>query len=154
MSEKKVFAELVLSPKGQVYLDYSTQAREELPFAEFEKIQALFVKDSAAGLLHLGIQELSASFPLSFAFWQTFSRHFIAQVCKLACDLESQESLAIPVPDSMFFSETTHRAFFMRGIEYLTTETLTVVWQNLAECLQQELKDLSVSLHILQAARH
>ncbi len=48
-------AELSLSAEGHVYFNRDMQPSERLLPAEFAKIQELFAKDTATGLLHLGL---------------------------------------------------------------------------------------------------
>src|ERR1700722_6398015 len=91
-------AALAVSPTGHVYLDEGLQAEEQLPAAEFAKIKTLFDKGSAAGVLHLGIQDFS-SLPLSFSFWQSFSRRFVTAVCKRTQAEQDQQLPDIASPD-------------------------------------------------------
>jgi non-specific serine/threonine protein kinase len=134
-------AELILSPEGHIYFDESVLANESLPPDVFEKIKGWFAKDSAYGLLHLGIQEFKASLPPSFQFWQSFSRRFVSQVCKL---LRAGEGLpAIAAPDQNSLQEVIHRAPFFSGAEYLSSDVLAELWRGLSSSLRDELQSFS-----------
>jgi superfamily II DNA or RNA helicase len=147
ISEKNnIQTEIALSPEGHVYLNTSTHASELLPAVEFEKISALFAKGPSAGLLLLGIQDFALPLPPSFLFWQTFSRHFITYICKLARVGEAQTFPSIPVPEDTELQEIINQALLIKGIEYLSLDILKKIWQDLIAFLKQELQDFSAPL--------
>jgi SNF2-related domain/SNF2 Helicase protein/Helicase conserved C-terminal domain len=136
-------AELVLSPEGHVYLNESNQVTEYIPDLVFEKLKILFTRSASIGLLHLGIQEFNTPLPSSFVFWQSFSRKFVAQVCKLNQAGENQILPLIPAPEKTELQEVINQALFIKGIEYLNMDVLTSIWENLSEALKNELKHFS-----------
>lgn len=140
--DQKACAQLILSPEGHVYFDDCRQTGEQLPESVFKTIQTLFEQGSPFALLHLGIQEFSTPLPSSFLFWQTFSRQFIAEVCKHTHSAECQSLPTIPPPEPMDLQELINRAVF-RGIEYLNPDTLSKIWHSLREALQQALNNFS-----------
>lgn len=146
VNENSIQTELALSPEGHVYLNNSTHASELLPSLEFEKISALFAKGSSAGLLLLGIQDFSLPLPSSFAFWQTFSRHFLTHVCRLARLGDAQVFPNIPVPEDIELQEIIDQALVIKGIEYLNIHILKKIWQDLIAFLKQDLQDFGGSL--------
>src|ERR1700677_1361418 len=105
-------AELSLSPEGQVYLDQSPQTREILPQPTFEKLAPWFTLPYPQGLLQLGISGFN-DLPPSFTFWQSFSRRFVAEACKLSI-LSNLQQLN-PEEVQSIIAE----APFIRGFEYL-----------------------------------
>jgi hypothetical protein len=117
-------AELLLSPEGHVYINDSFHANEYLSKRVFEKLQTLFTKSSSLGLLHLGIQEFTVSLPSSFIFWQSFSRKFVVQVCKLIQTVENQDFPPIPIPGKTELQEVINQAIFIKGMEYLSNLSL------------------------------
>ncbi len=134
-----VAAELVLSSEGHVYLDDSTKASESVSVNVLEKIKSLFEKDSYLGLLHLGILEFQEPLPASFFFWQSFSRKFISQVCKLMQISEGKDLPPIPVPGALELQEVLDVALCIKGVEYLNVEVLCSIWNNLRVALEKEL---------------
>ena len=135
-------AELVLSLEGAIYLDHSIQATEELSSLVFEKIHSWFLKDSFFGLLHLGIEEFHSPLPPSFLFWQLFSRKFISQACK-ASQTDDLTLPLIPLPSSNELEQIVNQAF---GMQYLTSDVLVNIWENLTKVLQNELRTSSLPL--------
>ncbi|MFI5343114.1 MAG: DEAD/DEAH box helicase [Chlamydiales bacterium] len=140
-----VSAELILSPKGEVYLSHGVQSSEQLPSAVFERIKLFFDKGASIGLLQLGIQDFS-SLPASFLFWQMFSRRLITAVCKFIHVVDGQKLPDIPVPDQEELHEITSQALLIKGGEYLNPDVLRAIWQRVALALQQELQSTSCSL--------
>jgi non-specific serine/threonine protein kinase len=112
---------------------------------EYIKIQGLFAKDTAWALLHLGLRDFGSSLPPSFSFWQTFSRQLISRLCRLQ-RVENQDRISIDEPKSEELQAIMDRAPFMRGVEYLSEETLTIIWQQMEAVLDQELRLFSGSV--------
>ncbi len=138
--------ELVLSSTGHVYLEESTQSDEYLPQALFEKLKGLFLKSPSLGLLHLGIQEFEVSLPVSFLFWQRFARRLVTHVCKFTQACEHAELPSIPLPSTADLQAIIQQALLIKGSEYLNSETLSLIWEGLVECLQQELKQSNLNI--------
>ncbi len=138
-------AELSLSPEGRVYFNHDRQPGELLLPEEYIKIQGLFAKDAAWALLHLGLRDFGSSLPPSFSFWQAFSRQLISRLCRLQ-RVENQEKISIDGLKSAELQAMIGRAPFMRGAEYLSEETLTIIWQQMEGVLDQELRVFSGSV--------
>ena len=138
-------AELSLSPEGRVYFNQDRQPGEHLLPDEYSKIRALFAKDSAWALLHLGLRDFGSSLPPSFSFWQAFSRQFITRLCRLQ-SAENQGKISIDEPKSAELQAMVDRAPFMRGFEYLSEDVLTAIWRQMETILDQELRVFSGSL--------
>lgn len=145
-SKSHVQTELALSPEGHLYLNNSTHVGELLPLLEFEKISALFAKGHSAGLLILGLQDFALPLPPSFAFWQTFSRHFITCICKISRMGNTQTIPNIPIPEDIELQEIINQALVIKGIEYLNINILRKIWQDLTTFLKQDLQDFGGSL--------
>lgn len=135
--------ELALSPEGRVYYNQDARTNEWLAEGECADIQELFVKKEGVGLLHLGLRDFSTSLPSSFLFWQAFSREFITGLCKLQ-GAGSQEKVVLPNDDELL--SLVGKAPFMKGAEYLSIPTLSQVWQQLQEALDEELHAFPGSL--------
>lgn len=142
-NNQTIQVELVLSPEGHVYLHEGALAKECLPLPVFEKLKSFFQKNSSVGLLHLGLQDFNVPLPESFQFWQFFSRKFVTQICKLSHSVENQEFSSIAVPNKEELEEVINRALLINGIEYLNTDVLTLIWDNLLHSLREELIEFS-----------
>jgi non-specific serine/threonine protein kinase len=142
MSEtsSSIHAELVLSPAGHLYFNTNSQATEELTIKSFDKIKQLFDRGSDYGLLHLGIQEFATALPMSFLFWQKFSRRFIGHLCKLSQGVNAEELKEVKPPDQFELQEFISQALLIKGFEYLTPDLLIELWNSLERALILELK--------------
>lgn len=136
-------ASLALSPEGHVYLNESILTEEFLPLPIIEKLRASFAQGCQLGLLHLGIQDFGTALPPSFFFWQSFSRKFISQVCKLTNSSGNQALPSIPALNPTELQEILNRALFIQGIEYLNIDVLSSIWRSLSDALEMELSHFS-----------
>lgn len=145
VAEKNILAELVLSPEGHVYLAYDGVACEGLPEQVFDRIQLLFAEGAAAGLLHLGIEEFAAALPPSFYFWQTFSRRFITDLCKLSSADDGHTLPDLPAPPKAELDGIVSQALLLKGFEYLTADVLIEIWHSLTATMAQRLELQGIS---------
>ena len=148
---EQVSLSVALSPKGHLYLYTEQQNQELLSATVADEIQSFFKINASVGLLRLGLIHFPVPLPTSLSFWQQFSQLFITEVCK---KIESdKKSMA---PQIVFLSDEVNslieQAPFIRGIEYLTLETASTLWQGLTEALSRELIAFGGSLsHYLSA---
>ena len=119
---------LVLSPGGQIYIDRHPDNNEFLDAERANKIHALFDNDHAAGLLHLGVQDVDVNLPASVAFWQKFSRHFINELCVASAAEELSQDAKEPYPSIHELEDIIADSPFMKGAEYLRVATFTFGW--------------------------
>ena len=157
---KNTSLSLAISPSGHLYFYEDHEDTSGMTAELFDKIHKLFngsfnkdgttlgqtvtdrmvIDRMAIGLLQLGITIFQEPLPPTFAFWQTFSQLFIANVCKVVGQNEGviQESFHIPPPLAAL-TELMTQAPFMRGSDYLTIETLSNLWQDLIQALKIKL---------------
>ena len=135
--ENYINLSLVLSPSGKLYLNFSSIAEERLLRTSAEVLQTNFAISYAHGLLYLGVANFVSLSP-SFAFWQKFSRLFLARVCHFSG--VDNPSLDIPVPNLEEFQDIIQSAPLMIGVEYLNVEVLDSLWQELIVVLKGELQ--------------
>jgi non-specific serine/threonine protein kinase len=142
---------LRLSPTGHIYLYTDSDSEEIVSPSVAEKIQSFFSVNESVGLLRLGLTHFNDSLPPSVLFWQQFSQLFITEICK---HVDSDKRSVIPhivVPHEEMNS-LIHQAPFMRGMEYLTESTISLLWQGLLAALQAEVTAFDGSLsHYLSA---
>jgi len=129
---------LSLSPIGHLYLHVESGMEETLPQSIAEKINSFFSVSESVGLLRLGLSHFEISLPLSFKFWQQFSKLFITETCKAAGSTSQSAILDIPFPENEIYNLIAE-APFIHGIEYLNQETASGLWQGLITALNQEL---------------
>ena len=142
---QEIAAEMSVSPEGHVYFNRDRQPNERLPIADFTKIQEFFAKGAASGLLHLGLSDFGSPLPPSFLFWQTFSRGFIARVCRVQ-SAEKQGKIVVDAPKCDELQAIVSKAPFMKGLEYLSEEVLIAIWQQMEEILDLELRAFAGSV--------
>lgn len=133
MEKNEIQAELILSPYGHVFLDVNDHVEEHIPSQVFEILKTEFDKSHEMGLLHLGIRDFATPLPASFLFWQTFSRKFVAEVCKQTLD-------DLPPPNPSHLQTVIDQAMFIKGFEYLNLEVLLSIWNKLVISFKQELE--------------
>jgi superfamily II DNA or RNA helicase len=129
---------LCLSPSGHLYLYTDVEVSETIPKSMGDKIHSFFAISESVALLRLGLTHFDVSLPPSFSFWQQFSQIFITEVCKLENNGEKSTITHIVFPLAEM-NELIVKAPFIRGIEYLNSETAEVLWQSLTTALNSEL---------------
>lgn len=149
-NNEPIAVELVLSPGGQVYLDLNSKTEEKLSTEEYNRIQAMFSKGCAAGLLHLGIQEFSTALPTSFQFWRKFSRQYMTHICKLLSSSEDPKMTVASKPDRDRLDELIDKAPFIKGIEYISIDILNELWAGLESRFLHEIEQFESPQNYLQ----
>ena len=128
---------LRLTPERHLVLEATDEEPTVAPEVA-SRVVAAFSRGTAAGVLHLGAEELDALLPVSLQFWRGVGRVFMAAVCATP-DLEAaRASLAIPF-DSVALVQAMEAAPPMAGGEYLDLPVLERVWGQLAEELRSRL---------------
>jgi len=128
---------LRLTPERHLVLE----ATDEEPTAASEiasRVVAAFARGTAAGVLHLGAEEIDALLPVSLQFWRGVGRVFMAAVCATP-DLEAtRAAVAIPF-DPAPLVQLVNAAPPMAGGEYLDLPVLDRVWGELEAELRAQL---------------
>ncbi len=143
---------LSLSPSGHLNLYANLETSEVIPLATAEKIQSFFSINESVGLLRLGLTHFSDPLPPSFLFWKQFSQLFITEMCK---HVDSEKTV---IPEIEFPREEMNsligQAPFIRGIDYLTEEMVSLLWKGLATALASELTAFDGNLSLYLSAFH
>lgn len=140
-SEEYVNFSLALSPSGKVHVSSEPSIPEHLLRATADAVQLHFARGYAQGLLYLGVANLTGVLPPSCAFWQRFSRLFVAQVCRsIGCTAEVISAPDLPLPPQDELQDLLQHAPLMVGVEYLSLEVLSNLWQELIKVLNAELQ--------------
>ncbi len=124
--------DIALSPTGKVYLDKSTQDTEP-HFSS--KLEELFQNGPDKALLVVGIEDPEDKVPPGFAYWRSFARRFITEVCR-----RGTTDGKIPLPSADELETYISEAPFFKGSEYLHTDILKQVWHNLSQAFIDESK--------------
>jgi superfamily II DNA or RNA helicase len=128
---------LRITPDRRLLLEASdeepTVTRETLA-----RVTAAFARGPAAGVLHLGAEEIDALLSTSLQFWRGVGRAFMTAVCAIP-DLEATRTeLRVP-HDLVLLGQLREQAPPMPGGEYLDVPLLERVWHELV-------KELSLAL--------
>lgn len=131
----------VLMPDGSIQLEWAplvTAGLNQHSLTVQNEIYARYVDEPDAWLFSLAFCSKSTPLPLSLAFWRTFSNLFIHKL-KLTPDLEELRSDAsVSLPDDER-TQLLQTAPLMPGSEYLTTDALTQLWEELHETFYQKI---------------
>lgn len=131
--------ELTLTPKGHLFIRENTEGwsvSEKLADSLIRK----FSSSNAAGLFYLIQENQLESIPSSFFYFKKMIKDFITRICHFAEGQtdEIDTVLASVKPDDSFFTFTVMDAPIMSGAEYITTEFLSGLWQELGTFLKNE----------------
>src|SRR6185295_20288089 len=120
---------------GHLYLYEDLESSEVISSTIAEKIQSFFYVNESISLLRLGLTHFNDPLPPSFSFWQRFSQLFITEICK---NIDSDEKSVVPhiVLPLEEMNSLVSQAPFIRGIEYLTESTISLLWKGLGTALQ------------------
>jgi len=138
-TQDQISLSLALSPGGKIHTDSSATGQEQLPQSTAKAMQQQFSKGSAYGLLYLGIANFVDGLPPSFTFWQRFARLFVTQVCHLSGAVSTFDAANIPAPQAEELQDLIEHVPLMTGAEYLNSEVLSNLWQELILALNLEL---------------
>ncbi|MEB3701801.1 DEAD/DEAH box helicase [Candidatus Bealeia paramacronuclearis] len=155
ISKENTSLSLSILPSGHLYLYNDPKNQEIFPFSLAEKLKEIFSKNASIGLLRLGVTHFEAPLPPTFSFWQSFSKLFVTEVCKLSgLDHVSSQDLAKLSPVISDVDELLIQAPFMRGGEYLNRDMMLELWQELRHTLTNELKPFQGNLQNYLKAHH
>lgn len=143
---------LSLSPQGRIYIhkthDEGTDGGSLHKAGDpLSNLVCEFQIGSGRGLLTLAKTGVPAAWSSEFAYWKEFTRQLGKSLCSLDdvgrerfCKKISREKLRqlAPLPDAYELLRIISRAPPMRGLEYLTTKTLTQLWFELLDEVHQQ----------------
>jgi superfamily II DNA or RNA helicase len=135
-------ASLRLTPHGHLVLEHSADAAE-LDERTASRLTEAFAHGSGQGLLRLGAGELGVALPPLFAWWRGFAGRYVGALC-----LQSSGSdvLEIAPPNEADLASLVLTAPMMTGAEYLTTDVLRELWQNIAAAVAASLATTKTDL--------
>ncbi len=114
------------------------------------RIRDAFVDGVGAGLLQLGMAEITTPLPSSFGYWRDFAGRYVAAVCARG------EDTAIPIapPDQGVLATLAASAPPMSGGEYIDAALLVAQWRALDQAFATAMEAHHGSVAELLQARH
>lgn len=119
---------LILTPHGRLLL---APERDAPMLAEtvHVRLAGAFTRSTGHGLWHLGAGEVSSALPPTFAWWRDFSARYVSALCATT---ETDESgCVVGIPAARELDELLTNAPLMTGSEYLTSDVLLSLWDEL-----------------------
>jgi len=140
--------EVALTPTGHLSLAEASSAEPVggtfLPETVASSLIAAFKSGQSTLLLRLTMLQDKAVLPPTFAFWRGLGERYLIELCHIP---ESSEDLKQPLPAPIEeLTEMVATAPPMRGGEYLRTETLTAIWDELDGTVRGEIAAMSGGL--------
>ncbi len=137
---------LALTPHGHVVLLPSADA-PTLPAELQRRLEETFERGAAYGLLDLGLRDVGKALPPVFAFWRDFGARYVSTLCTSSNATEDGAAArTIAAPSMEQLDELVAAAPPMRGGEYLTTDVLESLWQQVDRACRAERVESKQSL--------
>ena len=128
-------ASLRLTPHGHLILEESADA-VELDERTASHLVDAFARGSGHGLLRLGAAELGQALPPLFLWWRGFAGRYVGALCLQSSGTGVPD---IEPPSESDLASLVLTAPMMTGAEYLTTDVLRALWQEIAAALTASL---------------
>ncbi len=138
-----------LSPHGTLRVEGDEDATP-LRAALHERLIESFAQGSGYGLLLLGSTEVGSVLPAHWDWWRRFAARYVTALCATTPNSE----VATPVPDTAAWESLIADAPPMLGIQYLTPQVLTHLWDDLDAALHCELAASKMALQEFLKACH
>ena len=113
-----------------------------------------FVRSSGHGLLCLGIDEIGASLPPSFAYWREFAARYVAALCALPELGGATSKPVVAAPSEAELDRLAAAAPPMLGAEYLTSSILAALWLETDAAFDAELTEARTSVQDFLKSRN
>ncbi len=145
-----------VSPLGRIVLEEASDALgQTMELALDRELEDAFRESTWVGLTHLASKACNQTLQPSLEFWRRFAESYFQALCRNASqDAKHWASPQAPSNDDLL--ERIESAPSMRGLEYLTTESLTNIWNELDAFTKHAVKsarnDLAGYLHNLNDA--
>ncbi|MBI4863994.1 MAG: DEAD/DEAH box helicase [Candidatus Riflebacteria bacterium] len=127
-----------VTPHGQLLLTRADDAVELAPDM-IRRLQGAFARGPGHGLLRLGAGEVDQALPPVFAYWREFAKLYVSAVCSRP-DLEQRHAAISPPPHEELVALVLAGPA-MPGGEYISTDVLTSLWNQLDRAFGVELSE-------------
>ncbi len=121
---------LALSPAGHLRL---APGPDGVPLADdlAGRLLPAFERGSGHALLQLGGVEVAAALPPALGYWRGLGVHYLTAVCTRSGAEDASAGLGPVPPDREFLDELALAPPVMPGAEYVTSDILAVLWDEL-----------------------
>jgi non-specific serine/threonine protein kinase len=121
---------LTLTPGGHLKLEEAPDTLPLLSDRAQGAIERAFGRSTAEGLIFLASRELDEELPAAFVFWRGIARDLFAAICRLGEGaVEAWARIEPPQRDRL--EQLATDAPPMKGLEYLTADVLSAMWDEL-----------------------
>ena len=129
-----------LSPQGRLALVEAPDAPPLDPETARHLVGA-FARGPGHGLLQLGAAESGATLPPVFSYWRDFGACYVTALCAHPDTDAAAREVPVEAPPVKEFDRLVLAAPPMTGAEYLSTEVLGALWQELDTAFRIELAE-------------
>ena len=145
-----------ISPQGRLFLEHTDdELVKPVESALEQQLMVAFDKSTSTGLTLLASTLTERGLNAQLEFWRRFGEGYFQALCRNGSQ-DSMQWVSPQPPSTEELQERIDAAPAMRGIEYLSTSSLTNLWQELDLHTQQAVKAskklISDYLHNLNAA--
>ena len=150
-----MFAPL-LTPHGLLKLAPSPDAAEEKPALEparGARLEQAFARGAGHGLLCLGADEVGTTLPPTLSYWRKLGARYVTALCALP-GIDERSKRPVPIAAAGELDTMVAAAPPMTGAEYLTTEVLANLWQDMDQAFDVELAQSTLTVQAFLKSRH
>ena len=150
-----MFAPL-LTPHGLLTLAPSLDAAEEKPALEparGARLEQAFARGAGHGLLCLGADEVGTTLPPTLSYWRKLGARYVTALCALP-GIDERSKRPVPIAAAGELDTMVAAAPPMTGAEYLTTEVLANLWQDMDQAFDAELAQSTLTVQAFLKSRH
>ena len=144
---------LYLSPTGRLNIEQDEASLPELDEQQANQLHQAFQASNGYGLLHLVTKGLSLALPPTLSFWRTFAQRYFTAFSHTP-GLKTPEEIDIPPPSEIDLALLIYSAPPMHGLENLTVDHLTNLWQALQSQLKKDAASFPGSLQEYWKKKH
>lgn len=138
----------VITPHGHLVLVPDAEA-PLLAADLLARLEKSFARGAGHLLLQLGAGEPGTALPSPWSYWRDFGARYVTALCALPQDAGAQPALAADALQALVAGAPPGQ-----GVEYLSAEVLTALWQELDAALRVELAESSATLEDFLKRRH
>src|SRR6202035_2522302 len=105
------------------------------------------------GLLCLGADEVAMKLPPTLSYWRKLGARYVTALCALR-GVDERSKRPVPIAAAGELDTMVAAAPPMTGAEYLTTEVLANLWQDMDQAFDAELAQSTLTVAAFLKARH
>jgi hypothetical protein len=136
LTAEPMFLEIAISPGGRLSLQKGGERGPAVNEKWTARLQAAFEASAADGILVLATDALTLAAPPSLIYWRDFGRVYLQMLCRTG-GVDGGPVPLLPFADNELRGFTLE-APPMRGGEFLTSELLERLWQELGALVIRE----------------